>query len=64
MRVRVDRTSPTLSVRHHVSKIPAPLRPEATLQVVEQILVAETLLGRYLLDGETVNHRNGVHDDN
>ena len=28
------------------------------------ILVAERLLGRYLHDGETVDHRNGVWDDN
>ena len=32
--------------------------------VFEHILVAEDLLGRYLLDGETVHHRNCVRDDN
>ena len=26
--------------------------------------MAEDLLGKYLLDGETVHHRNGVRDDN
>ena len=30
----------------------------------EHILVAEEMLGRYLLEGETVHHRNGVCDDN
>ena len=30
----------------------------------EHILVAEELLGRYLLDGETVHHRNDIRDDN
>jgi hypothetical protein len=32
--------------------------------VFEHILVSEQLLGRHLLDGETVHHRNGVRDDN
>jgi hypothetical protein len=32
--------------------------------VFEHILVAEELLGMYLIDGETVHHRNGVRDDN
>ena len=33
-------------------------------RVFEHILVMEAILGRYLLPGETVHHRNGVRDDN
>lgn len=32
--------------------------------VFEHILVVESMIGRYLIDGETVHHRNGVRDDN
>lgn len=32
--------------------------------VFEHIVVAEQLLGRYLVDGESVHHRNGIRDDN
>jgi HNH endonuclease len=32
--------------------------------VFEHILVAEELLGRYLMEGESVHHINGVRDDN
>ncbi len=44
----------------------APGHPRAGTSpyVFEHILVAEQLLGRYLVEGESVHHINGVRDDN
>lgn len=45
-------------------RLPGHPRATSGRYVFEHILVAEELLGRYLLDGETIHHRNGVRDDN
>lgn len=44
----------------------APGHPRAgrSPYVFEHILVAEELLGRHLVDGESIHHVNGVRDDN
>jgi HNH endonuclease len=43
----------------------APDHPRASLgYVFEHILVAEELIGRFLMEGESVHHMNGVRDDN
>jgi hypothetical protein len=41
-----------------------PRASERSPYAFEHILVMEDVLGRYLLEGETVHHLNGVKDDN
>ena len=41
-----------------------PKAKSANGYILEHVLVMEELLGRYLLEGENVHHKNGVKDDN
>jgi HNH endonuclease len=45
-------------------RVPGHPRAGRGLYVFEHILVAEGLLGRYLVEGESVHHINGVRHDN
>lgn len=44
--------------------VPGHPRADQGNYVFEHVLVMEEMLGRYLVPGENVHHRNGVKDDN
>jgi hypothetical protein len=57
------------SVKHRAGyvlrRVPShPKAKTANGYILEHVLVMEELLGRYLVAGENVHHRNGVKDDN
>jgi len=45
-------------------RVPSHPRARGSPYVFEHILVAEDLLRRYLVEGESVHHINGIRDDN
>lgn len=45
-------------------RVPEHPRAKSGGYVFEHILIMEQMLGRRLLPGETVHHRNGIKDDN
>jgi hypothetical protein len=47
-----------------MTRAPGHPRADHGNYVFEHVLVMEEMLGRYLLPGENVHHRNGVKDDN